>query len=84
MTVFSQSEEKGESKVSIKVEFNGVDQEIVFNPRYVIDGINNISSFEVAILANSGSSPVVMRPISSDTGKKIEEKSTYVVMPIKN
>ncbi len=85
MDVFAQSEEKGENKTKIKASIDGQDQEIVFNPRYFIDGINSISSLEVAFLGNSGGSPVVLRNIDKN-GEKMEilGNLTYVVMPIKN
>jgi DNA polymerase III sliding clamp (beta) subunit (PCNA family) len=50
-----------------------------------LDGINAVSTPQVAFLANSGSSPVVLRMANEKEGKvEIDEKSTYVVMPIKN
>jgi len=83
--VLAQSEERGENNTQIKAEINGPDQEIVFNPRYILDGINAISTPQVAFLANSSSSPVVLRMANEKENKiEIDEKATYVVMPIKN
>jgi len=83
--VLAQSEERGENNTQIKAEINGPDQEIVFNPRYILDGINAVSTPQVAFLANSSSSPVVLRMANEKDGKmEIDEKATYVVMPIKN
>lgn len=85
ISVLAQSEEKGENKTEIKAKIDGPDQEIVFNPRYILDGINAVSTPQVAFLANSSSSPVVLRMANEKEGKmEIDEKSTYVVMPIKN
>jgi DNA polymerase-3 subunit beta len=85
LDIFAQSEERGENKTQIKAEIDGADQEIVFNPRYIIDGVSAITSSEIAFLANSGSSPVVLR-ITEKRDKKTEivENLTYVVMPIRN
>lgn len=83
--VSSQSEERGENKTQIKAGISGPDQEIVFNPKYLIDGINASDSLEIAVLANSSSSPVVLRKVIGGENKmEVDEKATYVVMPIKN
>lgn len=79
--VRAESEEKGENETEIQAEIMGPDQEIVFNPKYVLDGINSISSQKVAFLINSGSSPAILRMIN-DKGQ-ILENFTYVAMPIK-
>jgi DNA polymerase-3 subunit beta len=79
----AQSVEKGENNASFMLAGDGPDQEIVFNPRYILDGINTISSLEVALLANSGSTPVALRAmIQEDKQMKISEKYTYIIMPI--
>ncbi|MDO8529595.1 MAG: DNA polymerase III subunit beta [bacterium] len=85
LDIMAQSEEKGENKAHIDIEIEGTDQEIVFNPRYFIDGINAIASPKVALLINSGSSPAVLR-MTQEKNEKTEITSgfTYVVMPIKN
>ncbi len=48
----------------------------VFNYKYFLDGLNNISEEETVILTNSASSPVVIK------GAK-DESFTYIIMPIK-
>ena len=85
LEITAQSEEKGENKTQIKASIVGLDQEIVFNPRYLTDGIGAITTPKIAFLANSGSSPVVLRMVSEKDEKiEIDENLTYVVMPIKN
>lgn len=85
LDICAQSEEKGENKSQLKIEIEGIDQEIVFNPRYFIDGIAAISSEKVALLLNNGSSPAVLRAVKGKNGKmEIASGFTYVVMPIKN
>lgn len=85
ISVLAQSEEKGENKTQIKAKIEGIDQEIVVNPRYILDGINAVSTPQMAFLANSSASPIVLRMASENEGKmEINEKATYVVMPIKN
>jgi DNA polymerase III subunit beta len=85
LQILSQSEDKGENESEIKIEIDGQDQEIVFNPRYVVDGIGAVSSAKIAVLSNSGTSPVVLRIVKEEDDKsEVVEKLTYVVMPIKN
>ena len=83
MTVQSKAEEVGENKTVLKAEIDGPDQEAVFNPRYMADGLQAIGSPQLVLLMNSGASAAVLRMV---TGDKKEEISTYtyVVMPIKN
>ncbi len=81
----AESEEKGENKTEIKAGIEGGDQEIIFNPRYIIDGINSISTPRLALLANSAASPAVIRMVQEKEEEiKIVDRLTYVVMPIKN
>jgi len=85
LEITAQSEDKGENRTQIKASIVGPDQEIVFNPRYVTDGISAVTTPKIAFLANSGSSPVVLRMVSEKDEKiEIDENLTYVVMPIKN
>ena len=82
--VKAQSQERGENSANFMLAGEGPDQEIVFNPRYIMDGINAISTPEVALLANSESTPVALRPVAEeDKQMKISEKFTYIIMPIK-
>jgi len=79
----AQSAEKGENSASFMLAGDGPNQEIVFNPRYILDGINTISSPEVALLSNSASTPVALRAmVAEDKQMKISEKYTYIIMPI--
>lgn len=77
----AQSEEKGENKSVISAITKGEDQELIFNSRYILDGINSVSSEKLAILANSGFSSVAIKMISE--GDEIMDNFTYIVMPIK-
>jgi len=81
--IYSKAEEVGENKTILKCEIKGPKQEIIFNPRYIIDGIQNISSSKVVLLMNSGSSPAVLRMVSGKDNEQIENH-TYIIMPIKN
>jgi DNA polymerase III subunit beta len=81
IVVKAESEEKGENETELDAEINGTEQEIIFNPRYVLDGINAMTTPKMGILVNTADSPVIFRMIKGE--KQIIEKFTYIVMPIK-
>jgi DNA polymerase-3 subunit beta len=79
----TKSAEVGENSTQINFEAQGESQEIVFNLKYLLEGINVVTSNKVALLANSDSSPVAIREV--EEGKKeVLEDFTYIIMPIKN
>jgi DNA polymerase-3 subunit beta len=81
--VQSKAEEVGENKTILNAEIEGPAQEVLFNPRYMVDGLQAISTPYLVLLMNSGSSPAVLRMVQ---GEKKEEmlNYTYIIMPIKN
>jgi DNA polymerase-3 subunit beta len=83
--VESKAEEVGENETVLQAEIEGSDQDAVFNPRYMADGLQAVSTPQLALLMNSGSSAAVIRMVQGD-GEKKEEISdyTYIIMPIKN
>lgn len=85
MKVFveGKSVETGENVSEIKTEVSGPSQEIVFNSRYFLDGINTIATSQIALLSNSGSAPVALKNVDEESEKVLEDY-IYIVMPIKN
>lgn len=81
--ISAQSQETGENEGVLKADITGPDQEINFNPRYLLDGISSIVTTQAAFLSNSASSPAGLRAIDEEKGTVLE-KYTYIVMPIKN
>ena len=81
--VQSRAEEVGENKTILSAQIEGPDQEALFNPRYMTDGLQAIGTSHLVLLMNSGSSPAVLRMVQ---GEKREEvlSYTYIIMPIKN
>ena len=81
--VQSKVEEVGENQTVLSAEVSGPDQEAVFNPRYMADGLQSCATPLLALLMNSGSSAAVLRTVQ---GEKNEEmlSFTYIIMPIKN
>lgn len=83
MAVKSQSQETGENESTLPGDIVGPGQEVVFNPRYLLDGINSVPTNQIAFLLNSGSSPAAFKMIDEEKGT-VREEYTYIVMPIKN
>ena len=79
----TKSAEVGENSTEIKFEVQGASQEVVFNLKYLLEGINAITSNKLALLANSDASPVALREVASEKGE-LATGFTYIVMPIKN
>ena len=74
--VFAQDIELGENLSELETEIKGKDLEIVFNHKYLLDGLSNISTEKIFFGFNGESSPGIIKP-ERDTS------FTYVVMPIK-
>ena len=66
----------GENTVTLPIEMTGIDNEVVFNYRYFLDGLNNLGTAEVIIEMVSESTPGVVKP----EGKT---DYLYIVMPIR-
>lgn len=66
----------GENRSKIEAKIEGKPVKIIFNHRYLMDGLNNILSDKVVVGLNSGSAPAVIRPVGDNS-------YTYVIMPIK-
>ena len=79
----SQSQETGENETRLSADITGPDQNIVFNPRYILEGINSIFTPQFALLVNSGASPAALKMIDEKNGEVLEGY-TYIIMPIKN
>jgi DNA polymerase-3 subunit beta len=83
VTIQSKAEAIGENKAKLHTQITGPSQEAIFNPRYMADGLQAISSLKLAILVNSGASPAVLRMYDEEKKAMIAD-FTYVIMPIKN
>lgn len=81
--VGAKSAEVGENSTELKFDITGPSQEAIFNARYLMDGINTISTPQLAVLLNSESTPVGIKEINEANGEVLAEY-TYIVMPIKN
>ncbi|MBA7496104.1 Beta sliding clamp [subsurface metagenome] len=74
--VFAQDAEIGENISQLKGEMKGKALEIIFNHKYLLDGLNNIDSSKVMLGLNGGASPGILKPVG-------DPSYIYVIMPIK-
>lgn len=81
LKITTRQQEIGENTTELDVQLEGEAQNIVLNPRFVIDGVGKIDSENVNIAINGNASPVVFRGYDNN---KIDKKYTYIVMPVKS
>jgi len=74
--IFSQDVELGENFSEIRAEIKGKDLEIIFNHKYLLDGLTNINSKKILLGLNTESGPGIIRPEGDNS-------FNYVIMPIK-
>lgn len=70
------SSQVGQNTSKLKAKIKGETSEVIFNHRYLLDGLNCIKDEQVQFLTNSSSGPGVFKSTTKDG-------YTYVVMPIK-
>src|SRR5436190_6497972 len=75
LTVFARTQDVGEAKESIPVQFSGEAMEIGFNAEFLREGIESISADDLRLKLISP-----LRPAVIDGG---EEDPTYLIMPIR-
>jgi len=76
LEMFSQDIELGENSTEIHGEITGKEMEIIFNHKYLLDGLSNMNTEKVIIGFNGETSPGIIKPEGRND-------FTYVVMPIK-
>ena len=69
---------RGENVVSLDVEMEGGENEIALNYRYLLDGLNAMSSSKIKIQMIDGMNPCVVTPLGMP-----DEVFKYIVMPIR-
>ncbi len=74
--IFAQDMEIGENVSELKGEIKGKEMEIVFNHKYLLDGLNNIDSNKVMLGLNGETNPGILKPVG-------DPSFIYVIMPIK-
>lgn len=66
----------GENKATLMAEIKGENNSVVFNYKYLLDGLQNIKSKKIVFELNSSDSPVLLKP-------EEEKDYLYLIMPIK-
>lgn len=75
--VSSTSSHSGDNIAELEAQVRGIDNSIVVNYKFLLEGINNIPGENILIDIVNGNTPCVLRP------EKKEDKYLYIVMPIK-
>lgn len=76
LTVFTSNSTIGENKVSLDVQMEGNNVEVVLNYKYLLDGLQTIQDERVFVYIVDGESPCVIKPEKA-------ENYRYLVMPIR-
>lgn len=76
LKLFSQNADIGKSESFLNCKIEGETQEVVFNYKYLLDGLNNIRGSEVFLELSGPDGPGVLRPVGDDS-------YFYILMPIK-
>jgi len=74
--VISSNTDSGANREEIRVETEGKDLEIGFNPRYFIDALKAIEDDRVEICFTSAVGPCTIKPLNND-------KFIYLILPIR-
>ena len=75
LTVFARTQDVGEAKESMPVQYTGDAMEIGFNAEFLREGIESISADDMSLKLISP-----LRPAVIDGG---EDDPTYLIMPIR-
>lgn len=81
LKITTRQQEVGENTTELDVELKGEDQNIVLNPRFVIDGVGKIDAEDVNIAINGNAAPVVFR---GQTDGRVDKSYTHIIMPVKS
>lgn len=80
----SQSANVGENETVLSCEISGEEPlEIVFNPRYILDGLSVIETETVHFLANSSSTPIALKNIFKKGSETKNDTFLYIAMPVR-
>jgi len=77
LIVYNQESSVGETKSELDAEVEGENQELIFNWRYLLDGLKGIESEEIFLGFNGDLKPLLIKSPNDDT-------YFYILMPIKN
>ncbi len=76
LTIRSQSAQTGDSEIHLDARVSGQKNSIIFNYRYLLDCLNNLSDEKMVLKVIDSASPAALTPVGRDN-------YLYIVMPIK-
>lgn len=79
LTLTTVNNQLGENVTKVQAEITGDSNSIIFNFRYLLDGLTQIASDQVSITLVDNNMPGVFRP----AGGAAEQQHLYIIMPIK-
>lgn len=71
------NEQLGESTAEVNANITGIDNNIILNYLYLVEGLNNLDSAEVKLEIIDNLSPMIISSVDKD------DKYLYIVMPIR-
>lgn len=82
-TFLSQSQEIGENKTVLPVGYVSGEGSLtmVFNPRYVLEGITVLTTEKIVFCANNPSTPALLQMVNSE--EVPDKRYLYIMMPIR-
>ncbi|MDZ7798839.1 MAG: DNA polymerase III subunit beta [Patescibacteria group bacterium] len=76
LIVSASNSQLGENTSSLAAKIEGEDNKIVFNYRYLLDGLSSIDSEEIILELSNNNNPGLIKP-------KEAKNYTYIIMPIR-
>lgn len=81
--ISAQSSDVGENKTILKADVVGGEPlRILFNPKYVLDGLNVFDSQSILLSANSSSTPIELRSVNESKQSSTDD-FLYIAMPVR-
>ncbi|XOU94241.1 MAG: DNA polymerase III subunit beta [Candidatus Kerfeldbacteria bacterium] len=76
ITISANNMQIGESEAKQEVKLEGIENNIIFNYRFLLEGLQNIEDEECILEINTNTNPGLLRP-------KNKKDYVYIIMPIK-
>jgi DNA polymerase-3 subunit beta len=80
LEIFSENAQVGKNSIKISVKASGDDNEMVLNFKYLLDGLQSMSTDQVSIDIVDDATPCVVRPYKNEG---IDKNHLYLIMPIR-
>jgi DNA polymerase-3 subunit beta len=80
LELFAENSQLGKNLVKINAKISGENNEVVLNSKYLLEGLQHISTSDVVIDIIDHSTPCIIRPYADE---KIDYDYFYLIMPIR-